>query len=205
MVLNVGIFFPPFSNAAALMIFIFCIGTDRLERSVSQENVQKEEQWHVEKSSLKVYSSSDLEGSGTRNHVPFFSALPSSLILRSAFRHLKMMSPNTPMLTENGCKKHESDNTCEDEMQQKDLTASLLLDRESSSYSCDSKIDPLWPLCMYELRGKCNNDECPWQHLNNCSGGNRHRCHISDNAGMISYYNFGNRFFVAQIPEILCL
>ncbi|XP_021910329.1 uncharacterized protein LOC110824099 isoform X3 [Carica papaya] len=157
-------------------------GTDRLERSVSQENVQKEEQWHVEKSSLKVYSSSDLEGSGTRNHVPFFSALPSSLILRSAFRHLKMMSPNTPMLTENGCKKHESDNTCEDEMQQKDLTASLLLDRESSSYSCDSKIDPLWPLCMYELRGKCNNDECPWQHLNNCSGGNRHRCHISDNA-----------------------
>ncbi|KAL2549193.1 putative zinc-finger domain [Forsythia ovata] len=33
------------------------------------------------------------------------------------------------------------------------------------SYSCNLAIDPLWPLCMYELRGKCNNDECSWQHV----------------------------------------
>ncbi|KAL2896989.1 Zinc finger C3H1 domain-containing protein [Bienertia sinuspersici] len=32
------------------------------------------------------------------------------------------------------------------------------------SYTCKSVIDPSWPLCMYELRGRCNNDECPWQH-----------------------------------------
>ena len=35
---------------------------------------------------------------------------------------------------------------------------------DDSSYSCSTSVDPFWPLCMYELRGKCNNDECPWQH-----------------------------------------
>ncbi|GMH10702.1 hypothetical protein Nepgr_012543 [Nepenthes gracilis] len=35
----------------------------------------------------------------------------------------------------------------------------------SDSYACCTTINPFWPLCMYELRGKCNNEECPWQHL----------------------------------------
>ncbi|XP_078429149.1 zinc finger C3H1 domain protein isoform X2 [Wolffia australiana] len=26
-------------------------------------------------------------------------------------------------------------------------------------------LDPYWPLCMFELRGKCNDDECQWQHF----------------------------------------
>ncbi|KAL0915748.1 hypothetical protein M5K25_013201 [Dendrobium thyrsiflorum] len=26
-------------------------------------------------------------------------------------------------------------------------------------------IDPFWPLCMFEFRGKCNDEECPWQHM----------------------------------------
>jgi hypothetical protein len=29
--------------------------------------------------------------------------------------------------------------------------------------SC-SGIDPFWPFCMFELRGKCNDEECQWQH-----------------------------------------
>ncbi|CAI9092449.1 OLC1v1027678C1 [Oldenlandia corymbosa var. corymbosa] len=36
---------------------------------------------------------------------------------------------------------------------------------QSGSFSPDAVIDPVWALCMYELRGKCNNDECSWQHL----------------------------------------
>ena len=28
-----------------------------------------------------------------------------------------------------------------------------------------SAIDPFWPFCMYELRGKCNDEECQWQHF----------------------------------------
>ncbi|XP_077216905.1 zinc finger C3H1 domain protein isoform X2 [Tasmannia lanceolata] len=33
------------------------------------------------------------------------------------------------------------------------------------SYTCDLAIDPFWPHCMFELRGKCNDDECSWQHV----------------------------------------
>jgi len=28
-----------------------------------------------------------------------------------------------------------------------------------------SVIDPFWPFCMFELRGKCNDEECQWQHV----------------------------------------
>jgi hypothetical protein len=30
-----------------------------------------------------------------------------------------------------------------------------------------SGIDPFWPFCMFELRGKCNDEECQWQHVEN--------------------------------------
>ncbi|CAA6654934.1 unnamed protein product [Spirodela intermedia] len=33
------------------------------------------------------------------------------------------------------------------------------------SHNVDFSLDLFWPLCMFELRGKCNDDECPWQHL----------------------------------------
>ncbi|KAJ9545558.1 hypothetical protein OSB04_025265, partial [Centaurea solstitialis] len=36
---------------------------------------------------------------------------------------------------------------------------------EVGSYSNNFAINPFWPLCMFELRGKCNDDDCRWQHL----------------------------------------
>ena len=33
------------------------------------------------------------------------------------------------------------------------------------SQNVDFLNDPFWPICIFELRGKCNDDECPWQHL----------------------------------------
>ncbi|PNT62498.1 hypothetical protein BRADI_4g04360v3 [Brachypodium distachyon] len=30
-----------------------------------------------------------------------------------------------------------------------------------------SGIDPFWPFCFFELRGKCNDEECQWQHAEN--------------------------------------
>ncbi|CAM0949529.1 unnamed protein product [Alopecurus aequalis] len=30
-----------------------------------------------------------------------------------------------------------------------------------------SGVDPFWPFCMFELRGKCNDEECQWQHVEN--------------------------------------
>ncbi|ONK76961.1 uncharacterized protein A4U43_C02F1690 [Asparagus officinalis] len=32
-------------------------------------------------------------------------------------------------------------------------------------HNYDLTIDPFWPFCMFELRGKCNNEECLWQHI----------------------------------------
>ncbi|XP_057823872.2 uncharacterized protein LOC131036087 isoform X2 [Cryptomeria japonica] len=32
------------------------------------------------------------------------------------------------------------------------------------SITCSHVINPFWPLCKFEHRGKCNNEECPWQH-----------------------------------------
>ena len=46
--------------------------------------------------------------------------------------------------------------------------------KDFGSYTTDLAIDPFWPLCMYELRGKCNNNECSWQHVRDYS------CRITD-------------------------
>ncbi|MCD9642621.1 hypothetical protein HAX54_029505 [Datura stramonium] len=46
-----------------------------------------------------------------------------------------------------------------------------LIGSKSGSYSCNFSIDPLWPLCIFELRGKCNNPECSWQHVRDYSSG----------------------------------
>ncbi|TMW93488.1 hypothetical protein EJD97_011585 [Solanum chilense] len=48
-----------------------------------------------------------------------------------------------------------------------------LIGSKSGSYSCNFTIDPLWPLCIFELRGKCNNPECSWQHVRDYSSGSR--------------------------------
>ncbi|XP_072975069.1 uncharacterized protein [Typha angustifolia] len=37
------------------------------------------------------------------------------------------------------------------------------------SDTMDLVIDPFWPFCIFELRGKCNDEECPWQHAKRCS------------------------------------
>ncbi|XP_021861501.2 uncharacterized protein [Spinacia oleracea] len=49
------------------------------------------------------------------------------------------------------------------------------------SYTSKSAINPFWPLCMYELRGRCNNDECPWQHAKDYSDSDDSRSHWASN------------------------
>ncbi|KAH7656903.1 TPR-like protein [Dioscorea alata] len=38
---------------------------------------------------------------------------------------------------------------------------------EKDSQSSILSIDSFWPFCMFELRGRCNDEECPWQHFKN--------------------------------------
>jgi hypothetical protein len=57
---------------------------------------------------------------------------------------------------------------------------------EIGTFTHNVAVDPFWPLCMYELRGKCNNDECPWQHARDFTDQNAHQNQHddSDSAGM---------------------
>ncbi|XP_054801394.1 uncharacterized protein LOC129305366 isoform X2 [Prosopis cineraria] len=103
----------------------------------------------------------------------------SPLIFRSAFGHLKQMSKlnSKHLLSKNqwfpvNVGKNEN-NSCHGSIRTESSsmlamtmpTAGWNLASEESSYSYSPAVDPFWPLCMYELRGKCNNDECPWQHI----------------------------------------
>lgn len=58
-----------------------------------------------------------------------------------------------------------------------------LIGSKSGSYSCNFTIDPLWPLCIFELRGKCNNPECSMQHVRDYSSGSRMKVPV-DTDGM---------------------
>ncbi|KVI06926.1 putative zinc-finger domain-containing protein [Cynara cardunculus var. scolymus] len=51
---------------------------------------------------------------------------------------------------------------------------------EVGSCSNNLAINPFWPFCMFELRGKCNDDDCRWQHLKDYSSRSID-CNNSDN------------------------
>lgn len=100
---------------------------------------------------------------------------PLSTMLRSAFLQLKISEPagldhvqseaGSPVMQidDNGHIHIENQqNNYIGQTPFKDLNVG-----NTGSYSCSVTIDPFWPLCMYELRGKCNNDECASQHARN--------------------------------------
>ncbi|XP_024020478.1 uncharacterized protein LOC21409015 isoform X4 [Morus notabilis] len=116
------------------------------------------------------------------------SEISAPNIFRSAFGHLKISFPLTltqwlarnqqkytsgTRHNEEGCVGPEKvqwnntkpDSTYETKPDSTCETVAELYARGNGPYTCDIAIDPFRPLCMYELRGKCNNDECPWQHV----------------------------------------
>ncbi|PWA94639.1 tetratricopeptide-like helical domain, zinc-finger domain protein [Artemisia annua] len=93
-------------------------------------------------------------------------------VIRSAFGHVK----STAMM--NYVQSHTddigSDGVCG--AQPTDVASSSktyssldMYVNEAGSYSSNLAINPFWPLCMFELRGKCNDDECSWQHARDYS------------------------------------
>ncbi|XP_048232015.1 uncharacterized protein LOC8265969 isoform X1 [Ricinus communis] len=122
-----------------------------------------------------------------------------NLVLRSAFGHMK----DTFALTSTGfqSQKSERDDTCDcnDEAgsinteeidhgitiaNPMEESAKDVCGNDFGSFTCNFIVDPFWPLCMYELRGKCNNDQCPWQHVRDFSNGNvgKHQHDTSDSS-----------------------
>jgi hypothetical protein len=190
-----------FISQHVILLFIFCllfyfylsnVGADRQKRSIFETPCEIQNQSQTEKISVNSHSTADSQDCGlsTRQDHPLpTSVSSSSLIFRSAFGHLKVMSPIS--LIELWTKNQLEDRACvnSDEIQRNNAIANTIKDlngKESGSYTCSPAVDPFWPLCMYELRGKCNNDECPWQHSRDHSNGNMYQQQHddSDSAGI---------------------
>ncbi|XP_016650143.1 PREDICTED: uncharacterized protein LOC103332619 isoform X3 [Prunus mume] len=153
-------------------------GTDGQEKSSSEAPLEIQREHSVENISVNSHSNSYSED---RLYL-------SGNILRSTFGYMKVICPKD--LIEHQAKSQQSP-TCinSEKVQFSNVVVEPLKEtmvklarREVGTYSTGPAIDPFWPLCMYELRGKCNNDECPWQHVKDYSNTNMHK-HQHDNSG----------------------
>ncbi|XP_044512470.1 uncharacterized protein LOC123230347 [Mangifera indica] len=165
-------------------------GTDKPEKTFSEVAVQIHDQCHAEKSSLEFQCTADFKENNfsIRAHHSTASALFSPSILRSVFGHLKVRPSialsNTEIHQNHSCNFYIEEGACVKSKEPQDgylietsnqETLSSFFGREFGSNTCNLAIEPFWPLCMYELRGKCNNDECPWQHVKDFSNGNMYQ------------------------------
>lgn len=170
-----------------LFIFLFCFylpGTDGQEKSSSEAPLEIQREHSVENISVNSHSNSYSED---RLYL-------SGNIMRSTFGYMKVICPKD--LIEHQAISQQSPTCINSEKVQysnvmvEPLKETLvkLARREVGTYSTGPAIDPFWPLCMYELRGKCNNDECPWQHVKDYSNTNMHQ-HQHDNSGIAGMVN----------------
>ncbi|XP_065870973.1 uncharacterized protein [Euphorbia lathyris] len=129
-----------------------------------------------------------------KGHQSTAGVFSSASVLRSAFGHVKAFSPYTPLVFQSRKRRigtFDHGTGPKDSGERGSLTASTIeasvnniYSEEIGSFTRDLAVDPFWPLCMYELRGKCNNDQCPWQHVRDFSNDNvgQHPLDNSDNA-----------------------
>ncbi|XP_022134226.1 uncharacterized protein LOC111006536 isoform X2 [Momordica charantia] len=162
-------------------------GTDRCETPDDIHN-----RCHVENFLLETHDSSDSDDNEPSNREgpcsKTFSSTP--LTLNSVLQHIKAISSVSieVLLTrtrgslsnlgfpEEGASL-EVDHIHWRELKEYSIHEAIRLTYQSDgSYIDDLEIDPFLPLCMYELRGKCNNDECPWQHVKDYSDSSRRQC-----------------------------
>lgn len=182
-------------NVWVYLIYIYffkisIIGNEKGDKSIYLDPAEIQIQQDTRGTSL-ISNSSDAsrdQGCLALPNLHLASAMKMSpLVFRSAFSFLKQMSLfNSKQLLNENQWIHFNDgenekNTClrSNRVQYSNMSAMSTpvtgwnLLSEESSYSCSPEVDPFWPLCMYELRGKCNNDECPWQHVRDYNDGNR--------------------------------
>ena len=179
------------------------LGSDGQEKSNAEAPVEMQHGCSIANDCLNscvLVDSGVNEISGREGSGVLVSEILTFNIFRSAFSHLKIISPKTLMewLSRNrrnytseiyskvgasivfdkmDWNNSKADSTCESIIE--------VCGSKTGSYTCETAVDPLWPLCMYELRGKCNNDECPWQHArDNGTIMSHHQLGDSDGDGM---------------------
>ncbi|KAK6228013.1 hypothetical protein SCA6_000353 [Theobroma cacao] len=153
-------------------------GPEKLNKVISVALVQNESQHHEKKNISEFFSAANSEDNGFSIgcHYSATSIIfsPSS-ILRSAIGHVRGMAAVTRQREDRFYRK-EGAYVNFDEIQWSGQIANSLEEvvrglsgKEMGSYMCTIAVDPFWPLCMYDIRGKCNNDECPFQHVKDFS------------------------------------
>lgn len=145
---------------------------------------------------LKVFhfilGSADKKESATDDHLPLTSVILSpSSTLKTTFSHMKIESSFGFMLmrSKTKIKLIDTDDSCNEEISLAnfaDIQPSMPSSSQIGTYSCNIEIDSFWPLCMYDLRGKCNNEECPSQHLKEYSKGDMNQHTNYNGAGLNS-------------------
>ncbi|CAO2826143.1 unnamed protein product [Amaranthus hypochondriacus] len=106
---------------------------------------------------------------GLFSEIASTSSISSSAVFKSVMKAIGPFMLDRMQINDNILSRLNQDKLCSEMMSS---TEHLVLCADYvriDSYTCKSVIDPLWPLCMYELRGRCNNDECPWQHTKDYS------------------------------------
>lgn len=86
-------------------------------------------------------------------------------LFRSTINHLKVPGSSITSLGTESTLENKSYSVYSDVRQRSSLTRTPVYERKVDLYTSNLKMDPFRPLCMYELRGRCNNDECSWQHF----------------------------------------
>ncbi|KFK36849.1 hypothetical protein AALP_AA4G179700 [Arabis alpina] len=148
-------------------------GADKLPGSPSEPPV---EQGAIEENSLNLQSSIDMESHRISQEDDLLSsvALPGPLF-RSTINHLKVPGSSITSLGPEYTLQKKSYILYNDERQRRSLTETPIYEKKIDFYTCNLKVDPFQPLCMYELRGRCNNDECLWQHFKDFSDDSLHQ------------------------------
>lgn len=162
------------------MTFLFsfiCLGAGRPGTSISEVPVEIDDQCYEEfPGNNECQSPDDPEDKFSKREIQQFPLLS---VLRSAFCHMKAKSLVSSMDLHARDQQNCVDDTYSgvvasvrsNKILPSTLTSNSALDivkdglGETGSYTCNFSVNPFWPLCMYELRGKCNDEECTLQHI----------------------------------------
>ncbi|KAK6933210.1 putative zinc-finger domain [Dillenia turbinata] len=163
-------------------------GADTMERGISESPAQIGNQSEVEKHSSNYASETEKSTTFQGETVQLLESgtfFPSPY-LESAFVHTKIISGNSNEFWNgnrqnlmHNCNDEEGNGATSDKVMCSTFTENSFEETvtriglaENGSYTCNLAIDPFWPLCIFELRGKCNNEECSWQHVKDYSRSN---------------------------------
>ncbi|KAG2309350.1 hypothetical protein Bca52824_029098 [Brassica carinata] len=161
----------------------------------------------VERSTIKENfgSSVDMESHETAPEDDLLLSVASAgPLFRSTINHLKVPGSSITTLGTESTLENRSYSPYSDVRKRSSLTRTPVYERKIDLYTPNLKMDPFRPLCMYELRGRCNNDECSWQHFKDFADDSLHPSQ-DDHAATLLYQRIPDFDVVHSPTYLVCL